>query len=325
MCVYQFRHPGDATDNFTFPTDTCQRSPQSPARRRAARRASRARSRRLAACPSVPSRSHAKSRTNPCQRRSRDSRRSRAGDIDPTLLPSREAILAALRNAGTPLPPADLERELAVGRVAREAFHGRLAAMERDGQLLTNRKHELCVVAKLDLVIGTVQGHPDGFGFLVPDEGGDDYFLSPREMHKVLARRSRSHPEVRHRSPRTSGRRDRRSAGAREPRNRRPLVRGARHLVRRGREPSHQPGPAHSSGRPRRRQIGPGGCCRDRPATRGEPRSDCPHQGSARQRHGFRNRNRDCAAQACAAFRVLGGRRDPGRATADGGTRVRPS
>ncbi len=118
--------------------------------------------------------------------RSRDARRSRAGDIDPALLPSREAVLAALRNAGTPLPPADLERELSVGRVAREAFHGRLAAMERDGQLLTNRKGELCVVAKLDLVIGTVQGHPDGYGFLVPDGGGDDYFLSPREMHKVL-------------------------------------------------------------------------------------------------------------------------------------------
>jgi len=117
----------------------------------------------------------------------RDStRRSHAGDIDPTLLPSREAILAALRNAGTPLPPSELERELSVGPVARDAFYGRLAAMERDGQLLTNRKRELCVVAKLDLIVGTVQGHPDGFGFLVPDDGGDDYFLSPREMHKVL-------------------------------------------------------------------------------------------------------------------------------------------
>ena len=118
--------------------------------------------------------------------RGHDTRRSRAGDIDPALLPSREAILAALRNAGTPLPPADLERELSVGPIARDAFYGRLAAMERDGQVLTNRKRELCVVAKLDLIVGTVQGHPDGFGFLVPDEGGDDYFLSPREMHKVL-------------------------------------------------------------------------------------------------------------------------------------------
>ncbi|MEO8753107.1 MAG: ribonuclease R, partial [Casimicrobiaceae bacterium] len=110
----------------------------------------------------------------------------RRGDIDPELLPSREAILAALRSVGVPMPPADLERELRVGSVAREAFYGRLAAMERDGQLLTNRKGELCVVAKLDLVIGTVQGHPDGFGFLVPEEGGDDFFLSAREMHKVL-------------------------------------------------------------------------------------------------------------------------------------------
>ena len=85
-----------------------------------------------------------------------------------------------------PLPPADLERDLGVGKVALDAFHGRLAAMERDGQLLTNRKGELCVVAKLDLLVGKVQGHPDGFGFFVPDAGGDDYFLSPREMHKAL-------------------------------------------------------------------------------------------------------------------------------------------
>jgi ribonuclease R len=113
-------------------------------------------------------------------------RRARAGDIDPSLLPSREAILAELKSAGVPMLPAELERALKVPPVAREAFYGRLAAMERDGQLLTNRKGELCVIAKLDLVIGTVQGHPDGFGFLVPDEGGDDYFLSPREMHKVL-------------------------------------------------------------------------------------------------------------------------------------------
>lgn len=113
-------------------------------------------------------------------------RRARRGDVDAALLPSREAILAALKAAGVPLPPVELERELSVEESAREAFYGRLAAMERDGQLLTNRKGLLCVVAKLDLAIGTVQGHADGFGFLVPDDGGDDYFLSAREMHKAL-------------------------------------------------------------------------------------------------------------------------------------------
>jgi ribonuclease R len=31
-----------------------------------------------------------------------------------------------------------------------------------------------------------VQGHPDGFGFLIPEDGSDDLVLSAKEMHKVL-------------------------------------------------------------------------------------------------------------------------------------------
>jgi ribonuclease R len=111
---------------------------------------------------------------------------ARGGDIDPELLPSRAAILATLEDAGVPMPPDELERTMRVQPIAREAFHGRLDAMQRDGQLMLNRKSELCVAAKLALVTGTVQGHPDGFGFLVPDDGAADLFLSPREMHKVL-------------------------------------------------------------------------------------------------------------------------------------------
>ena len=111
----------------------------------------------------------------------------RRDDIDPELLPSRVAILDALKLAGVPLPPADLAREMTVDKRAREAFFGRIEAMQRDGQLLMNRKGDLCVAAKLDLITGTVQGHPDGFGFLVPDaDSGADLFLSPNEMHKVL-------------------------------------------------------------------------------------------------------------------------------------------
>ena len=127
------------------------------------------------------SRPRAPSADPPLERTSR-----RGEDIDPALLPSRAAILDALQSSGVPLPPAELVRLLSVDKRAREAFAGRIDAMQRDGQLLTNRKGELCVVAKLDLVTGTVQGHPDGFGFLLPDDGSPDVFLSPREMHKVL-------------------------------------------------------------------------------------------------------------------------------------------
>ena len=64
-------------------------------------------------------------------------------------------------------------------------FERRLAAMERDGQLMA-RKGVLLLATKLDFVAGKVLGHRDGFGFLLRDDGGPDLFLSPREMLKVL-------------------------------------------------------------------------------------------------------------------------------------------
>ena len=135
--------------------------------------------------PPTDVRAEARGRKSPLPRPADSGRRAR-GNVDPELLPSRDAILRALSEAGTPLPADELERTLRVPGEVREAFAGRLAAMARDGQVLTNRKGELCVVAKLDLAIGIVQGHPDGFGFLVPEDGGGDFFLSAREMHKVL-------------------------------------------------------------------------------------------------------------------------------------------
>ena len=111
-------------------------------------------------------------------------RRLVRSDVD---IPSRERILDYLRERGVPMRGDDIARELGVEKDdAREAFDGRIAAMTRDGQLMTNRKGQVCVVAKVDLVTGTVQGHPDGFGFLVPDDGGPDFFLPPKEMHKAL-------------------------------------------------------------------------------------------------------------------------------------------
>ncbi len=69
-----------------------------------------------------------------------------------------------------------------------EALRRRLRAMERDGQLLCNRKGGYGLVNKMDMVRGRIIAHPDGFGFLVPEEGGDDLFLSPRQMRGVMHR-----------------------------------------------------------------------------------------------------------------------------------------
>ena len=40
---------------------------------------------------------------------------------------------------------------------------------------------------KLNLIPGRVSGHPDGFGFLIPDDDTQsDIFLTPREMSQVF-------------------------------------------------------------------------------------------------------------------------------------------
>lgn len=43
--------------------------------------------------------------------------------------------------------------------------------MERDGQVLRDRRGAYALIDKLDLIKGKVLGHRDGFGFLLRDDG----------------------------------------------------------------------------------------------------------------------------------------------------------
>jgi ribonuclease R len=68
---------------------------------------------------------------------------------------SRESILLELRRASVPLTPAELADRLGVERDATwVGFERRLAAMERDGQLMPNRKGVLLLAKKLDFIAG---------------------------------------------------------------------------------------------------------------------------------------------------------------------------
>jgi ribonuclease R len=101
-------------------------------------------------------------------------------------LPSREYVLQILAEKGVPLEQDELVWLLQIEPEEEDLFSRRLRAMERDGQIMRNRKGAICVVDKLDLIKGKVQGHPDGFGFLIPEDGSPDLVLSAKEMHKVL-------------------------------------------------------------------------------------------------------------------------------------------
>lgn len=101
-------------------------------------------------------------------------------------LPSREFLLQLLEEAGEPVDPEELGNRLGLEEDEWDPFLNRLRAMQRDGQLLFNRRGALCLPDKIELKAGRVEGHPDGFGFFVPDDGSGDMFLSEKEMHAVL-------------------------------------------------------------------------------------------------------------------------------------------
>lgn len=100
---------------------------------------------------------------------------------------SREFILDVLEDSKGPLSAPALHRALDINtEKAVNALKRRLVAMERDGQIIRNRQNHYLPVAKVNLVRGRVMGHTSGFGFLIPDEGGPDLFLSPYEMRSLM-------------------------------------------------------------------------------------------------------------------------------------------
>lgn len=102
-------------------------------------------------------------------------------------VPSREFILDFLEQSVGPKTHEELCEALGLtDEDDAEALRRRLRAMVRDGQLADNRQRAYGPLSRMNLIKGKVVGHPDGFGFvLVP--GGDDVFLSSRQMRRVFS------------------------------------------------------------------------------------------------------------------------------------------
>ncbi|WP_175970109.1 ribonuclease R [Burkholderia sp. BCC0322] len=104
----------------------------------------------------------------------------------PYPIPSREEILGVLRTSDAPLAANDIAEALSIKRQEREGFFRRVAAMERDGQIRLDKRGHYQLTHPSNFVAGRVQGHRDGYGFVIRDDGQDDLFLPNGEMQKVM-------------------------------------------------------------------------------------------------------------------------------------------
>ena len=102
-------------------------------------------------------------------------------------VPSREFILSHLNDIGEAQSFSDLISHFDLQLPEeREGLRRRLRAMIRDAELTQDKQDAYTAIHRDNLVKGYVQGHPDGFGFLIPEDGSPDVFLPFREMRRVF-------------------------------------------------------------------------------------------------------------------------------------------
>ncbi|MDP2227630.1 MAG: RNB domain-containing ribonuclease, partial [Moraxellaceae bacterium] len=117
----------------------------------------------------------------------KDPHADREADRYENPIPSRELILEVLTAAGKPLTTEQLAGHFSLHEEGREeALRRRLGAMVRDAQIEANRRGGYSPLAETALIRGRVSGHPDGFGFLIPEDGTADLLLTSREMRRVF-------------------------------------------------------------------------------------------------------------------------------------------
>ena len=98
---------------------------------------------------------------------------------------SRALLLKTIQKEGM-MTQSSVFETLHVTPDQEEGVSRRLNAMVRDGQLVRNRRGGFLPVDEKHFIKGHVIAHAEGYGFMVPDEGGDDLFLCAKEMRAVL-------------------------------------------------------------------------------------------------------------------------------------------
>ncbi|MFD3155876.1 ribonuclease R [Haloimpatiens sp. FM7330] len=99
----------------------------------------------------------------------------------------REVILDFMREqAYKPMDINELARIFAISKRELKTFKKTLKSMEKDGQIVKTRTEYYGIPERMGLILGKLQGHSKGYGFVIPDDGSVDIFIPISGMNGAM-------------------------------------------------------------------------------------------------------------------------------------------
>ncbi len=99
-----------------------------------------------------------------------------------------KSLLSFLNEAAKPVKYADIIKSLKVKKDDAKEFDIALNRLLKTGEIVKLKDGRYGLPSKMNLVVGKVQVHPDGYGFIIPDDASEeeDLYVRPRQLKEVM-------------------------------------------------------------------------------------------------------------------------------------------
>ena len=96
-------------------------------------------------------------------------------------------ILKLMAEEDRPLLLREILRRLGLQKERRQEAREFLRDLAEGGKVVRIRGNRYGLPSKMNLIVGRVKTHPEGYGFVIPEaEGEDDIFISPRNLKEAM-------------------------------------------------------------------------------------------------------------------------------------------